>query len=190
VHVVMAGLVAAIHVFEFVCFQDVDARHKAGHDREYQPPFVSGVCGVARGIVLGVAVGGAVVLPVGDVTGERHVAAGDLQELAALGGITQPLGRPEAPPGHSLVFFTRRHGNAPDTMSNLILKMCLCRNCSSAARNFLRARKPPRIRLKTSVLRGLPSRAHGPARRAKAKRRYHGTPTVGKSSGTRPAAVH
>ena len=26
----MAGLVPAIHVF--VCFQDVDARHKAGHD--------------------------------------------------------------------------------------------------------------------------------------------------------------
>jgi len=29
-HTVMAGLVPAIHVF--VCFQDVDARHKAGHD--------------------------------------------------------------------------------------------------------------------------------------------------------------
>ena len=31
----MAGLVPAIHVF-FVsfCFQDVDARHKAGHDGE------------------------------------------------------------------------------------------------------------------------------------------------------------
>jgi hypothetical protein len=29
----MAGLVPAIHVFESVCVQDVDARHKAGHDR-------------------------------------------------------------------------------------------------------------------------------------------------------------
>jgi hypothetical protein len=29
---VMAGLVPAIHVFEFVWVQDVDARHKAGHD--------------------------------------------------------------------------------------------------------------------------------------------------------------
>jgi hypothetical protein len=30
----MAGLVPAIHVFEFVVFQDVDARHKAGQDGE------------------------------------------------------------------------------------------------------------------------------------------------------------
>jgi hypothetical protein len=28
----MAGLVPAIHVFASVCDQDVDARHKAGHD--------------------------------------------------------------------------------------------------------------------------------------------------------------
>jgi hypothetical protein len=28
----MAGLVAAIHVFVSACKQDVDARHKAGHD--------------------------------------------------------------------------------------------------------------------------------------------------------------
>jgi|APThiThiocy_ev2_2_1041544.scaffolds.fasta_scaffold00864_2 hypothetical protein len=28
----MAGLVPAIHVFELAVFQDVDARHKAGHD--------------------------------------------------------------------------------------------------------------------------------------------------------------
>jgi len=29
----MAGLVPAIHVFDFFAvFQDVDARHKAGHD--------------------------------------------------------------------------------------------------------------------------------------------------------------
>jgi len=30
----MAGLVPAIHVFFFVVTQDVDARHKAGHDVE------------------------------------------------------------------------------------------------------------------------------------------------------------
>jgi hypothetical protein len=29
-HSVMAGLVPAIH--DFLCSQDVDARHKAGHD--------------------------------------------------------------------------------------------------------------------------------------------------------------
>jgi hypothetical protein len=29
---VMAGLVPAIHVFLIICGQDVDARHKAGHD--------------------------------------------------------------------------------------------------------------------------------------------------------------
>jgi hypothetical protein len=33
---VMAGLVPAIHVFlcaqDFLCAEDVDARHKAGHD--------------------------------------------------------------------------------------------------------------------------------------------------------------
>jgi hypothetical protein len=28
----MAGLVPAIHVFSFCSKQDVDARHKAGHD--------------------------------------------------------------------------------------------------------------------------------------------------------------
>jgi hypothetical protein len=28
----MAGLVPAIHVFGLYGFQDVDARHKAGHD--------------------------------------------------------------------------------------------------------------------------------------------------------------
>jgi hypothetical protein len=28
----MAGLVLAIHVFDFHGIQDVDARHKAGHD--------------------------------------------------------------------------------------------------------------------------------------------------------------
>jgi hypothetical protein len=28
----MAGLVPAIHVFLVACHQDVDARHKAGHD--------------------------------------------------------------------------------------------------------------------------------------------------------------
>jgi hypothetical protein len=28
----MAGLDPAIHVFLFVKFEDVDARHKAGHD--------------------------------------------------------------------------------------------------------------------------------------------------------------
>jgi hypothetical protein len=28
----MAGLVPAIHVFEFGAMKDVDARHKAGHD--------------------------------------------------------------------------------------------------------------------------------------------------------------
>jgi hypothetical protein len=28
-HFVMAGLIPAIHVFEFVRFQDVDARHKS-----------------------------------------------------------------------------------------------------------------------------------------------------------------
>jgi len=30
----MAGLVPAIHAF--LCSQDVDARHKAGHDEEYE----------------------------------------------------------------------------------------------------------------------------------------------------------
>jgi hypothetical protein len=36
----MAGLVPAIHVFETCLhFQDVDARHKAGHDAESQPSF-------------------------------------------------------------------------------------------------------------------------------------------------------
>jgi hypothetical protein len=29
---VMAGLVPAIHVFSYNIFEDVDARHKAGHD--------------------------------------------------------------------------------------------------------------------------------------------------------------
>ena len=97
---------------------------------EYQPPFVSGVGGVARGIVLGVAVGGAVVVPIGDVTGERHVAARDLQELAALGGITQPLGRPQAPLGHSLVFFTRRHGDASGVCRILYSKCAFDVFCS------------------------------------------------------------
>jgi hypothetical protein len=32
IHVVMAGLVPAIHVFDLIAFQDVDARHKAGYD--------------------------------------------------------------------------------------------------------------------------------------------------------------
>jgi hypothetical protein len=30
----MAGLVPAIHVFAFARIEDVDARHKAGHDEE------------------------------------------------------------------------------------------------------------------------------------------------------------
>jgi hypothetical protein len=32
----MAGLVPAIHVFLVKCCQDVDARHKAGHDESKQ----------------------------------------------------------------------------------------------------------------------------------------------------------
>jgi hypothetical protein len=32
IHSVMAGLVPAIHVFAAALSQDVDARHKAGHD--------------------------------------------------------------------------------------------------------------------------------------------------------------
>jgi hypothetical protein len=34
--IVMAGLVPAIHVFAFVRAEDVDGRHKAGHDDENQ----------------------------------------------------------------------------------------------------------------------------------------------------------
>jgi hypothetical protein len=69
---------------------------------------------MALGIVLGAAVGGTVMVPLGDVAGERHVPARDLQEVAALSGIAHPLGRPQAPFGHSLVFFTRRHGTLRD----------------------------------------------------------------------------
>jgi len=32
----MAGLVPAIHVFEFIEAEDVDARHEAGHDESEQ----------------------------------------------------------------------------------------------------------------------------------------------------------
>ena len=69
---------------------------------------------MAVGIVLGPAVGGAVMVPLGHVAGERHVPARDLQELPTLGRITHPLGRPQAPFGHPLVFFTRRHGTPRD----------------------------------------------------------------------------
>jgi hypothetical protein len=64
---------------------------------------------VARGIVFGGAMGGAMVVPVGNVAGERHIAARDLQQLPPLARIMQPFGRPQAAPGHSLVFFTRGH---------------------------------------------------------------------------------
>lgn len=63
---------------------------------------------VARGIVFG-AMSGAMVVPVGNVAGERHVAARDLQQLAPLARIVQPFGRQQAAPGHPLVFFTRGH---------------------------------------------------------------------------------
>jgi hypothetical protein len=62
-------------------------------------------------IVLGAAVSGAVIVPLGDVAGERHVPAGDFQELLAFGRIAQPLSHSQATRGHPLVLFTRRHGN-------------------------------------------------------------------------------
>jgi hypothetical protein len=74
---------------------------------------------VARGIVFGAAVGGAVMVTLGHVAGERHVPARDLQEVAALGGIAHPLGRPQALFGHSLVFFTRRHGHISAFLSRI-----------------------------------------------------------------------
>jgi hypothetical protein len=70
----------------------------------------SGVVWVARGIAVGVAVGSAVIVPAGNVTGERHVPSRHLQQLALLGGIAQPLGRPQASRGHPLISLTRRHG--------------------------------------------------------------------------------
>jgi hypothetical protein len=65
---------------------------------------------VALRIVLRAAMGGAVMVSLGHVAGERHVAARDLQEVATLYGIAHPLGRPHALFRHPLVFFTRRHG--------------------------------------------------------------------------------
>jgi hypothetical protein len=70
----------------------------------------SRVVQVAVGVVFGAAVGGAVIVPLGDVAGERHVAAGHLQKPAPFDGIVQALGRPQAVFGHSLVIFTRGHG--------------------------------------------------------------------------------
>jgi hypothetical protein len=69
--------------------------------------------GNAKKIALGAAVGGAIVMPLGDVAGQSHVPARHFQELPALAGVTQPRGRLQAAIGHPLVFFTRRHGPAP-----------------------------------------------------------------------------
>jgi hypothetical protein len=74
---------------------------------------------VALRIVLRAAVGGAVMVPLGHVAGERHVPARDLQEVAALCGIAHQLGRPQALLGHSLVFFTRRHGHNSAFLSRI-----------------------------------------------------------------------
>jgi hypothetical protein len=62
--------------------------------------------------MVGAAVSGTVVMPLAHVACERHVPPDHLQELEAFGRIMQPLRRPQAPPGHSLVFFTRGHGDA------------------------------------------------------------------------------
>jgi len=85
---------------------------------------------VALGGVYGAAVGGTVVVPLGNVPGKRHVAARHLQELAALGRIAQPLRCPQAPLGHSLVFFTRRHGDALEPYVGFNTQMRLGRNRS------------------------------------------------------------
>jgi hypothetical protein len=84
---------------------------------------------VVVGSVVGTAVGGAVVVPLGHMPGERHVAARHLQEPTAFEGITQALGRLQAALGHSLIFFTRGH-ETPQLESGFILKMRNWINCS------------------------------------------------------------
>jgi len=61
--------------------------------------------------VLGAAVSGAVIVPLADMAGERHVAARHFQELLAFGGVAQQFGRSQATLGHPLVCLTRRHSN-------------------------------------------------------------------------------
>ena len=47
------------------------------------------------GTVVGGAVRGAVMVALGDVPRQSHVTARDLQQLAALRRVAQPLGRPK-----------------------------------------------------------------------------------------------
>jgi hypothetical protein len=78
---------------------------------------------VAVAIVLGAAMSGAVVVPVGNVAGQRHVPARHFQELLAFGGVAQPLGRSQAALGHSLVLFTPWHGN-PHPLCRILNSQC------------------------------------------------------------------
>jgi hypothetical protein len=104
----VSGITDALLVAAAACWALSAWAGKLPHSREQR----SGVR-VAPGIVLGAAVGGAVMVPLGDVAGQSHVPAGDLQELRALGRVTQPLGGPQALGRHSLVSFTRGHDLAP-----------------------------------------------------------------------------
>jgi hypothetical protein len=92
---------------------------------------------VAIGIALGAAMGGTMMVPVGDMARQSHVPTRDFQELCALGRVAQPLGGPQATRGHSLVSFTRGHNRPSTVMSDFKLAMRHRGNGSLAVRrNF------------------------------------------------------
>ena len=107
---------------------------------------------MALGTICIAAVSGTMIMPVGNVARERHVAAGYLQQLAALRRIMQPLGRPQAALGHSLVLFTRGHADASTLVSEFRLKLPARRNCSLVVSGFFRLRWPDHFPAKPSRL--------------------------------------